>query len=265
MGGNQRLSGPLRRSLRRRISPFRREAGRRLIVHCSHHKAGTLWLTNVLRALSEEFGLRTQRCGSGPIPEDTDVAVFDHSRHFDRGSLASRQFRGSHLVRDPRDIVVSGYFYHLWTDEAWVKTPRPDLDGRSYQQALQESNRHDGLLQEIRWASRATLAEMAAWNYNQPEFLELRYEELIDDAPSHFGRLFDWYGLSPTAVRQGLRIADEFAFTRQTARQIGDEAERSHLRSGQPGQWAQYLEQEHLDLLDRTTGDLLVRLGYKSS
>ena len=33
------------------------------------------------------------------------------------------------MIRDPRDVIVSGYFYHQWTDEPWANEPRPELGG----------------------------------------------------------------------------------------------------------------------------------------
>lgn len=37
-------------------------------------------------------------------------------------------------VRDPRDVVVSGYFYHRTTKEPWVLQPRPEYRRKSYQE-----------------------------------------------------------------------------------------------------------------------------------
>lgn len=38
--------------------------------------------------------------------------------------LALEPLRVIHVVRDPRDVLVSGYFYHLKTKEKWVKGPK---------------------------------------------------------------------------------------------------------------------------------------------
>ena len=43
-------------------------------------------------------------------------------------------FKAIITVRDPRDIIVSGYFYHMTTHEPWVHQPRSDYGGKSYQE-----------------------------------------------------------------------------------------------------------------------------------
>ena len=48
------------------------------------------------------------------------------------------------MIRDPRDCVVSGYFYHLWTNEAWAHQPQDLFNGLSYQQHLNRSARKMG-------------------------------------------------------------------------------------------------------------------------
>jgi len=56
-----------RRPLRAILSPFEPGMGRPLLVHCGHHKIGTLWFHNVLRAVSDEFGLRYQKDKQPPF------------------------------------------------------------------------------------------------------------------------------------------------------------------------------------------------------
>ena len=105
---------------------------------------------------------------------------------------------------------------------------------------------------------------MGAWSYAQPEFLELKYEDLIADEAAHFARLFRHYGFSDNAVEQSTDLAMEFSFQRMAGRSIGKVKEGSHLRSGKPGQWRDFLTRDHLALLRELTGDLLERLGYES-
>lgn len=80
---------------------------------------GTSWLTRVLRTVADAYGLRFERVNDnieGPDP-GSNVIVFNHSnaplQHLG-------DFRGTHMVRDLRDVFVSGYFYHLWTKESWA-------------------------------------------------------------------------------------------------------------------------------------------------
>lgn len=193
-----------------------------------------------------------------------DVVQFMHSRHFRDDLFAGRSIRGSHIVRDPRDIAVSAYRYHLWTDEPWVNTPRDDLNGRTYQEHLNSLSESDGLLVEIERSCRDVVTNMRVWNYDRPDFLELRYEDLIQDEDACFERLFAHYGFSQAAIASSVQIARHHSFAAKTGRAIGDVAGGSHLRSGKPGQWRAEFRPEHVASMKRLANDVLIRLGYES-
>ena len=66
------------------------------------------------------------------------------------------------MVRDPRDMVISGYFYHKWTTERWVRMPgrmdgkdwgRSDWKGWTYHDILNSVDQEEGLAIEIHRAS----------------------------------------------------------------------------------------------------------------
>jgi hypothetical protein len=211
------------------------------------------------------YGLRIERCVGEPVDRRTDVAFFRSGRHFRRELLAGRAFRGSHVIRDPRDVIVSGYFYHLWTREKWAHEPGgPSWGGLSYQAYLNSVDRHQGLLAEIEHCAATTLADMSAWDYTQPEFLELRYEDLIADELSSFTRLFEFYGFDEKAVAEGMAVVERHSI-RSRPPAPNPEGERpSHVRSGKSGQWREQFGPEHVARFKKLTGDLLVRLGYET-
>lgn len=251
-----------RRARRRRTNPFDDRVGRPLLVHCSHHKVGTVWIWRVLWALAAPYALKVQVCLGEPVEADTDVALFRASRLFDRRLVGGRALRGSHLIRDPRDIVVSGYHYHLWTREPWAQEPDPRWGGRSYQQYLTSVPKDVGLLAEIERCASTVFADMGAWDYTQPDFLELRYEDLMAGEEEGFSRLFGFYGLNDAATAVGLdavrRLSIHSGSAPGTAR-----AERHHVRSGASGQWRAEFGPDHVARFKALTGDLLVRLGYE--
>jgi hypothetical protein len=256
----------MRKAGSRRRNPFRPEIGRPLIVHCSHHKAGTVWFRKVLSELRDGYGLHLQRCLGEPIEPETDIAFFRSGRLFSRALLSDRTFRGSHLIRDPRDVVVSGYFYHLWTREKWVhQTDGRTWGGLSYQAYLNSVDRHQGLLAEIEYGSASTLADMAKWDYGQPEFLELRYEDLIQNEVSSFSRLFEFYGFDERAVTVGLAGVERHSIRLKPGQLASEEDQKRHIRSGRAGQWREHFGPEHVARFKELNGDLLLRLGYESN
>ncbi len=264
---------PVHLAVRSRIrrltrTPFDADQGPAILVHCAHHKVGTVWFQRVLSTVAGFYGLRftevavsSGASGRSPLPgRDIDVLVYDRANDFHPQDFADRDCRVSHLIRDPRDIVVSGYHYHLRTDEAWALEPKERYGGLSYQAFLRSNDEHDGLLAEIERCARSTLADMDRWSYSRPGILELRYEDAVGDEVATFTRLFRFYGFDDAAVEQGLRIVERFS--RQGRSPAADRD--PHVRSGEPGEWRRHFGVDHVDLFKHLTGDLVVRLGYEA-
>jgi len=250
-------------SIRRHLRPRQMRAPRVTLVHCAHHKVGTVWWGNILRTMAERCGVQYAQIASGDEPIAAEVCLFEHSRHFDRASFAGRPFRGTHMIRDPRDVVVSGYFYHLWTTERWANLPDARYGGRSYREELNRRDRHDGLMLEIeRVTLGQLLREMLTWDYAQPEFLELRYEDVIANEAAWFDRAFRHFGLTGRDVDRGLDIVAEMSFSHVAGRTVGEVGTTSHLRSGRPGEWREHLDAAHLERWQELAGGAVAQLGY---
>ena len=231
----------------------------RLIVHCCHHRVGTLWFKTVLGSCAETFGLKFFEGEQSELPGDAAIFLQNHSK------IRVRELpplRGTHLIRDPRDVVVSGYYYHLSCEEEWCLVPQRRFGGRSYQDVLRTLGHDDGIEFEMRYAAAATFREMASWNYGDPRFLELKYEDLIADEARVFARIFEHYGFGAQEQRRALEIALSKSFERVTNRPVGVSEDGHHLRRGLPGQWREEFTAKHVALSEQLFGKGLVRLGY---
>jgi hypothetical protein len=251
----RRATHDLRRAF---TNPFEARGTRPLLVHCGHHKAGTVWFRRILLTVSRHYGLRYRHGDSRPVQPEADLVFHASGGTFERHQVDGRTFRGSHLIRDPRDLVGSGYEYHLVTNERWALEPDLRHGGQSYQSRLRDLDPREGLLLEIERLASGAAQELAAWDYHQPEFIELRYEDVLDDEQSSFENMFRWYGLNDTAIEFGLEAVDRFSLKRGGARP-------NHVRSGVPGEWRARLGPEHVERFKELTGDLVVRLGYEST
>jgi len=249
-----------REIVRIRHSPFPND--RPLVVHCSHHKTGTVWLFNVLRVLAARHGLRVFQPHKGPaalVDRHVDIALYEGRSTVDRMNFGGRAVRGSHMVRDPRDVAVSSYFYHLRGAELWNQIPLERFGGRTYHEVLQSLSTRDGLLMEIQRLGTYVYPGMANWDYHQGDFLEMRYEELWSDEPTGFRALFRFYGFSPAVVESSVHLALEL-----TARTRTGPGRIAHVRSGRPGEWREHLEPVHLDAIEQVAPGLIAQLGYPS-
>lgn len=218
----------------------------------------------VLEKVAANWSLRLQKSNDhgDTVDDNTDIIFANHS-HLDLDSFAD--FVGSHMIRDPRDCVVSGYFYHLWTEEAWARKPQDRFDGLSYQQHLNQLNQEDGLREEIRtFAGYATTYSLRDWDYNHPKIYEIKYEDLLANEPLVFEEMFRSYGFTEPAVRKSVQLAMKCSFKRVSGRAVGESKTQNHLRSGKPGQWKDVLSPSHIKLVNDLFGDLIEQMGYCS-
>jgi len=99
---------------------------------------------------------------------------------------------------------------------------------------------------------------MLAWNYANPYFLELKYEDLIIDVDLRlFQRLFEFLGFEKQHTRQLLEIAYANSLF------SGQVEEPGHIRSGESRQWQNYFTQAHHQRFVELFKDALIRLGYE--
>ncbi|MCC0175945.1 sulfotransferase domain-containing protein [Waterburya agarophytonicola K14] len=254
---------PLESTVKQKFrTPFIDDSEKKLIVHCCYHKVGTAWFIRILRSIARYYGLNFQNSIQSDLRRDTDIFM-EYMSRVDVAKLPD--YIGSHMIRDPRDIIISGYFYHLWTKEEWAHIPRKNLKNLTYQQYLHSFNREEGLLAEMRGTSQETIEEMSRWNYNNPHFIEFKYEDLITNESAVFAKIFRHYGFNEEAIQNCLGIADKFSFKNQSRRKKGIVNQKSHLRSGRTGEWREIFGDRHKQEFKQIFGDVLIKLGYETN
>jgi hypothetical protein len=178
-------------------------------------------------------------------------------------------FKISRFVRDPRDLVVSGYFYHRRGAEDWVKIERPTADdwyfangvvpealrrvGSSFAEYLQSVPEEEGLLAELEFR-RLHFESIAAWPNQHPDILTYRYEDIVGNEPFVFRGLFEFYGLSAIERRLGIWFANRYS--------IGRRAKDPHIRNPISGQWRKHFTPRVRQAFDSEYAGLIRELGY---
>jgi hypothetical protein len=272
------------------------EATEPIIAYFGHHKCASTWMRRILGDLcpllgltsfhtpwplqlplgfqSQEFfaeRIRSSRvhCANGSF--DLLMATnADQSLVID---LKPRRFRGFHLIRDPRDIVVSGYFSHRWSHPVH---PRQNPWLLEHRKRLMELSEEDGIMLELEYAS-TYFARLSQWDYGNPMTYETRFEELIADPEAEMRRALAFCGIlvgsteAPAGVFRAVQCSEEAfaevmrrnAFQRLSGgRPPGVQDKHSHLRSGRVGEYEQYFTPAIQAKFDRLYPELLVRLGY---
>ena len=232
----------------------------RLVIHATYHKAGTVWFKAIFTELAQAFGWNLHLGDQKRLPPEADLWLSWHSQ-INFPALRTN-YRCSHMIRDPRDMIVSGYFYHLWCDEGWCHVPRHQFGGRTYQEQLLSLPKEDGLLCEIRECQKE-FKRMRDWDYDNPRVMEMKYEETILSSRQKFQELFAWYGFDNPQVAVAMDIVTKCSFEAQTKRPLGETRQHCHLRQGMPGDWRNHFGTKHVKLFRKLYPKLLGRTGYE--
>lgn len=291
-------------------------------AYFGHHKCASTWISEILAHVSREVGLRHLLVtdlltphGHGPL---RDYGASTSGSGIDRSMLRARAegvgadvvscvtadrrqldvlrpYRGVHVIRDPRDILVSAYFWH--------RGSHPENDYlphfASHREALGEASFADGLFLEMEF-SEQELRDIADWNYDDDRILELKQEDIVrqpyESCIAMFrhldllaaqepvtgrehvavwssrlrNRLATRWGLE--TLRRKIPVTGDLLLGTVYARRFeaktkgrarGSEDVHSHYRKGVPGDWANHFTAEHAELFDQKYGDLLMKLGFE--
>lgn len=167
-----------------------------------------------------------------------------------------------YIVRDPRDVLLSQYHFaikrRLIPDDFPIKEYLPRFLGKD-----QDHNYGN-------WRDN-----VASWFYlrrNNPDFLLIRYEDLLSDGKQQLARIADFLGLPQDAHRI------ESALQRSSAERMRELEKKQALswsstketrqdlpfvRAAAAGGWKQELPADCVAALELAWGDLMKQLGYE--
>jgi hypothetical protein len=240
-----------------------------ILAYFGHHKAGSTWISGIIQHICMQSGLRVVVHDSagrfgGHIEEYRRVNPFDFVilLNADYTFIRYVDLRGFHVVRDPRDIVVSGYFSHLYShpDEGWSRLTL-------YRRYLKTLSKDEGLLREMEFSANV-LYNMISWDYDTPTILQLRFEDLIKDPVHQFTDILRFLGIVPqkTSEENLAAIIDEHSFEKLSGgRSPGSEDQAHHYRKGTPRDWQNHFNERHKDYFKKLYNPLLLKLGYEKT
>ena len=240
-------------------SDYKRNPLASKIVVATHHKTGTQWMERIFHAISIQSGTKYV---SYPLVERRrydkyDIIMEPHSTvDFE---LLGGKYKGLHLIRDPRDCIVSGCFYHQVSRERWLHMKQKKFGGQTYQEKINGfSKLEDKLSFEMENAGQYTIDQMVQWNYRNAHFYEAKYEELIaDESLGRFYKIFVFLGFKGSQIPMCLGIAYRNSL-------FSGRIQRSkHVRSGEAGQWRSFFTSRNRERFKSIFGSALIDLGYE--
>ncbi|HEY3776695.1 MAG TPA: sulfotransferase domain-containing protein [Rhizomicrobium sp.] len=234
-------------------------------VIATHHKTGTAWMSKVFRAIAARLDIPVIHAAKRVVhPEDVPIPAIVLNDHSDFSQcewmFTDANTRLLHLIRDPRDVIISAMHYHRTAREPWLHKPRSKFGQQSYQQRLNGlGDEHSQYIWEMDNTGLRIINAMRKWNYSMKHTIELRYEDLINDIG---GDLFS------TAVAHLGFIGPEIGVCRREfgKRHLSNKrkATSHHVRSGEARQWEPIYDAALAEAFINRFGDVLIDLGYET-
>jgi hypothetical protein len=242
-------------------------------VHAGYHKCLTMYTRKVLdRVARVPFSPR----GFRHFYHRADVfyrccaqyafsSISGHRVDLDR----FEDVRVSRFIRDPRDLLVSGYFYHLRGAEDWCHITDPvdeDWDivqgvvpaqlprQQSFSEYLNSVPIEQGLLAEIEFRKRH-YASMLDWPEDDHRVRLYRYEDIMGHEQEIMSDLMEFYQLPALQRKAGRYYAGRYSAAKKSGR-------KGHIRNASSGQWKQYFSARVNRRFNEVYGNLLERYGY---
>jgi hypothetical protein len=173
------------------------------------------------------------------------------------------------VLRDPRDLIISGYFYHKRAAEPWTKLTNPtDEDWKlvrgavpaklpadiTFAQYLNDVSMEEGLHAEIEFR-KYHYQSMLEWPDNDPRVILLKYEDIIKNETQAYWKILSFFGFSLPTRFIGSRLAKQYSAKSK-------HAAVKHIRNPISGQWREHFTPELTKRFNELYGEVLNRYGY---
>lgn len=256
------------------------------IFIATHHKAGTVWMNSTFRRFGGYCGYPFVHLNSGEaawgVREDKRAFMLSEMARLDSAGIARGVFvdyhsttpdlsgvgraRGLHMVRDPRDMLISAVRYHETSDEAWLDQARGEYGGATFREKLMSYGSFDDRVRfELDTHMGDEIRRMRAFQDRADHgsvFRTVRYEDLIVDVDmTLFHGLCLHLGLAGMEIVHALRAFWACSIFGELKPAAASGSHR-HIRDGGAAQWRRALGRSTIDLIQGEIGAEIEALGY---
>ncbi len=179
-----------------------------------------------------------------------------------------------HIIRDGRDVAVSNI--HAFWQNARDRGGPMDLDPEILRKRNAYLNDRETFISDGESIfTEPQIVQLAkTWNWMVSRgrhqgrelfgnhYVEVRYENLLQDSSSELERLFEFLGVERDRDVVE-RIVEENSFERATGRPRGKEDSTSFNRKGVAGDWKEVFTERDNRVFQNEAGPLLAELGYE--
>lgn len=247
--------------LRHSLNPILRKDRRRVLA--GQHKAMTTYFTAVFRILSLSYNMRYVNIDRGVEKLNDADFILHYTSDFGENLNAISNCQVVKIVRDPRDLIISSYHYHLWTKEEWANTR---WDGNpSLVEKLQSMSREDGISDEIRRVGVADAPNLRLFLEKRPNIIVVKYEDLLGPKrDALYEKIFRHWEFEGSALKHAVATMRLLEFESRTGRRVGQFKKGSHLRAGKSGGWRSEMTDAQIAEIKNSMNDLILGFGYET-
>jgi hypothetical protein len=264
-----------------------------MIIHCCHHKSGTVLMKNIHKMISTNLNLKFQDCKQKDLDKTTQVWLQHHS--LVDFNLIKQPYLMSHMVRDFREIIISGFAYHKKCNELHVIHPgfikrrknkilnkiksieelnfllESEWSNMSYQEILNNIDEQTGITFEMCIKAVKINNVMSNWNYNRPNCLELKFEDFMNDFDIQLRKLFRFYEIDTDKHEELIYHANKVNPINWNQEKVDNHKhvnvqsiiEKNGKKVFRTDKWKDYFTDRHKQLFKERYNDLLIKLGYE--
>ena len=172
----------------------------------------------------------------------------DNIRHLDFLKNLFPESKFIHVIRDGRDVAVSGWYHNLRVTPNWAREKFGNIDAFAENMARN-------------WSREIEIVE-AFGEQNPGVMHEIRYEDLLHDPAAELARILEFLGVEASDDIVAL-CCEKASFESLTGgRRAGHEDQSSHFRKATTGQWREELSSKTLQRFYSIAGVQLERYGY---
>ena len=283
---------------------------KQLLVYFGRHKCASIWIAGII---SEVCHVLRQNNGyvngvsdayldfnkdPNKYVKENKIDFLSYNNANNNIVTRSDDFKGFHVVRDPRDICVSAYFSHLYSHptDRWSELER-------HRNELKKLSKAEGLLLDMKFTS-FVFEQLYNWDYSNHNIFNIKMESLIRNPYEKFMEIFLFLGILDerpfTRKRQVSFYIEQILFyivqrlhyrglipfrhsmrkihvekllfiiynnrfsKKAEGRNVGGEDIKSHYRKGVPGDWINHFLEEHIKYFKTNYNELLIKMGYES-
>ena len=269
-----------------------------LRVFFGHHKCASQWITLIIERMCNEMGWKSICAYQDTInkykslqhlieTEKPDFLILPESSHNRTIEIKSEYF-GFHIIRDPRDIIVSCYFSHKKSHK--ISNYIPTLEHR---EKLNILSKKEGINYEFS-ISYVFIENLYRWKYNYSNIYETKFEVLTQHPEQEFYKILSFLTilkdqgsfmdgliynynrfcrkthLTPFVIKlnkynknQLNRIIRQLSFKnlkQEKNKNLGRTT--SHYRKGESGDWKNHLDESQEKMILDFFPNILEKLKY---